>query len=145
MAERSVLTISWKALLVVEALWMLLKSDVLSRRGFETLQRYMSRVSTRGVQTVSNSSIVPVVAAINRACRYYPKPPVCLQRSLALTSMLRRRGIAADLQIGVRQPPFESHAWVEVAGRVINDTPAVRDVYQTIHEFKAAGATQNGL
>jgi Transglutaminase-like superfamily len=143
MSSRSPLTISWKALLVLEALWMLLKSDVLANGGFDSLQRYMNRASTRNAQPGPTSPIPAIVAAVNRACRYYPKSPACLQRSLALTSMLRRRGIAADLEIGVRQPPFESHAWVEVAGRVINDTPTVRDFYQTIHEFKAAGAVQN--
>ena len=33
----------------------------------------------------------------------------------------RRNGIAAQLVIGCRPLPFESHAWVEVDGRVVND------------------------
>jgi hypothetical protein len=129
----------------MEAFWMLLKADVLAKTEFVTLHRYVDRKSTRVGESISTTLVPAVLGAVNRACRYYPKSPACLQRSLALTEMLRKRGIAADLEIGVRQPPFESHAWVEVAGRVINDVEAVREVYTTIHEFKASEAMQRGM
>jgi hypothetical protein len=47
----------------------------------------------------------------------------CLPRSLALWWLLRRRGIAADLRIGVRKEGgrFEAHAWTEWRGTVLND------------------------
>ncbi|MFZ3216980.1 MAG: lasso peptide biosynthesis B2 protein [Candidatus Acidiferrales bacterium] len=40
----------------------------------------------------------------------------CLEQSLVLWWLLRRRGIAAELRIGARkeQERFEAHAWVEV-------------------------------
>jgi transglutaminase-like putative cysteine protease len=47
----------------------------------------------------------------------------CLPRSLALTSLLRRRGIDAEICFGVEKFPFRAHAWVEAGGLVINDTP----------------------
>ena len=39
----------------------------------------------------------------------------CLEQSLVLWWLLRRRGIAADLRIGARKDSdrFEAHAWVE--------------------------------
>jgi Transglutaminase-like superfamily len=47
----------------------------------------------------------------------------CLPQALAACAMLRRRGIAARLVIGVRRAPapgpIEAHAWVESGGRVI--------------------------
>lgn len=46
----------------------------------------------------------------------------CLSRSLAVFSMLRARGVTAQLVLGVRSTPFTAHAWVQHRGRVLNDT-----------------------
>ena len=48
----------------------------------------------------------------------------CLEQSLVLCWLLRRRGIAAELRIGARKEfeRFEAHAWVEVDSAVLNDT-----------------------
>jgi hypothetical protein len=45
----------------------------------------------------------------------------CLVRSLALTAVLRRQGVGADLCIGVIDLPFKAHAWVEGNGFVLNE------------------------
>lgn len=47
----------------------------------------------------------------------------CLEQSLALWWLLRRRGISAELRVGARKAggTFEAHAWVEVRGIVLND------------------------
>ena len=52
-------------------------------------------------------------------------PTTCLSRSLALWWLLRRQGITSDLCIGVAKDggEFAAHAWVEVEGTVINDSP----------------------
>jgi Transglutaminase-like superfamily len=45
----------------------------------------------------------------------------CLEQSLALCWLLRRRGIAAELCVGARKQDgkFEAHAWVETQGAVV--------------------------
>jgi hypothetical protein len=50
----------------------------------------------------------------------------CLEQSLVLWWLLRRRGIAAELRIGARKESqrFEAHAWVEVDSAVLNDAGA---------------------
>lgn len=55
----------------------------------------------------------------------------CLHRSLTLWWLLRRRGLENELRIGVRKgsDQMEAHAWVEYAGEVLNDAPAVRQDY----------------
>lgn len=55
----------------------------------------------------------------------------CLSRSMALCWLLRRRGIPAQLRIGARKigNQLEAHAWVEVAGRAINDSDDVQTRY----------------
>ncbi|HKA02602.1 MAG TPA: lasso peptide biosynthesis B2 protein [Candidatus Solibacter sp.] len=45
-----------------------------------------------------------------------------MQRSIVTVRVMRRRGIPAEVVIGYRPEPFVSHAWVEVAGRVVNDS-----------------------
>jgi hypothetical protein len=61
---------------------------------------------------------------VNTAARY-PRPwAKCLQRSLALCLLLKRRGFNPQLKIGVRKDndELQAHAWVEYCGRVINDS-----------------------
>ncbi len=50
----------------------------------------------------------------------------CLEQSLVLWWLLRRRGTAADLRIGARKDSdrFEAHAWVELNSQVLNDATA---------------------
>jgi hypothetical protein len=50
----------------------------------------------------------------------------CLEQSLVLWWLLRRRGIDAELRIGGRKESdrFEAHAWVELDSQVLNDASA---------------------
>ena len=54
--------------------------------------------------------------------RHHPMRPKCLAQSLAGRWMLRRRGIAVDLRIGVRldEGVFSAHAWLESAGQSLD-------------------------
>jgi hypothetical protein len=51
-----------------------------------------------------------------------PRAHERLVRSIALSASLRKQGLRADVCIGVIEAPFESHAWVEAAGLVLNET-----------------------
>jgi len=61
--------------------------------------------------------------------------PTCLERSLVLVWLLRRKGLQGDLHIGVRpsESGVEAHAWVEYAGTVLNDSARVRENYAAFH------------
>jgi Transglutaminase-like superfamily len=50
--------------------------------------------------------------------------PNCLEQSVTLLWLLQRRGIGAELRIGVRKQAgrFEAHAWVERNGVVLSET-----------------------
>jgi len=58
------------------------------------------------------------------AARHIPFETNCLEQSLALWWLLRRRGYPADLRIGVRKDAgsFEAHAWVEANGVVLSES-----------------------
>jgi hypothetical protein len=60
------------------------------------------------------------------------KRAACLQRSAVATWLLRRHGVPAELVIGYRPLPFESHAWVEVDGQVVNDLPQYKKVFKVL-------------
>lgn len=59
----------------------------------------------------------------------------CLHRSLALAWMLNRRGVPAEIRIGVREAQglFAAHAWVEVHGNRIGE---IEDVTSRFHILK---------
>jgi hypothetical protein len=58
---------------------------------------------------------------VRDAATFYFKSVRCLQRSAAVTRMLRRRGVSAELVIGYQPLPLRSHAWVVVSGHVVSD------------------------
>jgi hypothetical protein len=64
--------------------------------------------------------------AVSAVAPFYWKPIRCLQRSMVTARLMRNHGIPAEVVIGYRAAPFFSHAWVEVGGRVVSDSP----VYQ---------------
>jgi hypothetical protein len=55
--------------------------------------------------------------------RLYPFNAACLKKSLVLFWMFRRRGLPAELRLGVRKVDgeLEAHAWIEQGGRVLFD------------------------
>jgi hypothetical protein len=77
-------------------------------------------------------AILKLSAALNHAARHYPKTVLCVQRSAALTCLLRSFGVPAETVIACRKVPFRGHAWVEVAGEVINENPKVQTFYNSV-------------
>ena len=111
--------------------WLgLLAFDVARLAGFATLCAWLRRLPTR--PWPSRLSIEDVVWSVEEACVWYAKRAACLQRSVVATWLLRRHGVAAQLVIGCRPLPFESHAWVEVDGLVVNDTPQYQRVFTVL-------------
>jgi len=60
-----------------------------------------------------------------------PGTPNCLERSLTLWWLLQCYGIDGELHVGARKSEsrFEAHAWVELRGVVLNDSPNVHKHY----------------
>lgn len=60
--------------------------------------------------------------------RRLPLQFTCLAQSIALLTMLRRRGIPAEVRLGVKSggddQAIAAHAWVECGGRVVLDVDA---------------------
>ncbi len=110
-----------RAAMTCEAWFALAAFDLAIPRGFAHAQDRVRRMRRRSRRVVPEPQ--DIVWAVDEACVWYVKRVPCLQRSAVTTCLFRRHGLAADLVIGYRPTPFESHAWVEVGGRVVNDRP----------------------
>lgn len=103
--------------------------------GLSRLSRIIKRWPTKKNQTVSPTSLKRTCAGIERARIWYPKKVMCMQHSAVVCLLLRCHGLSAQMAIGGRQMPFKSHAWVEVAGCVVNDNQKVQDAYRVFTRY----------
>lgn len=122
------------ARLLLRALWEMARYDLVSKVfGFAGVRRRMGRPARRS--RAGGAHIDAVCEAVGAISAFYWKPLLCLQRSVVTARLLRSHGIEADVVIGYRADPFLSHAWVEVGGRVINDSPAYQNKLQLLDRF----------
>ena len=101
------------------------------RRNF---QKVYQRVQAHAVRLALRQDVSPELAcrAVNVACAVYFKEVQCLQRSATLVCLLRDCGIPASLVLGAQRLPFRGHAWVELAGEVVNDNPSALEKYDVL-------------
>ena len=112
-------------------LFMLEPSLVIDR--YEQLCEMVSRMPTR--QRSRRPDLTRICIAYRYALIAYPKPVVCLQRSAALTRLLRSLGFPAEMVIGLRSLPFQTHAWVELDGAVVDDPPELQKTFHPLQRF----------
>lgn len=116
----------WMTLQVLDAVarsWRALKLTPIARV-LQRLRRTRARALDRSgkVQIEARADDVLAVAVrFNRARRAVPINTVCLLDSLALVDFLARRGMCADLIIGVKLNPFVAHSWVQHRDVILND------------------------
>lgn len=130
---------------LAQAVWLVPAMHIVVRvAGFNRLQAWLNRLTPQAPGDTSPRSVQQVlrvaVDSVNRVKRFSPLPGNCLSQSLALTRLLRRRGVGPALRLGVRftGPTFEAHAWVEYNGRVLNDTQDVHTRYTPLVEKPGA-------
>jgi hypothetical protein len=125
----------FRILVAAQVIWELLRYDLLAGtsgfRGVHSRSRWP--VTGRGRVGWDLSTMVPRIVAA--ASAFYWKPILCLQRSVVTVRVLRRHGINAEVVIGCRPAPFVGHAWVEVDGRVVNDSPGYQQKLAVLARF----------
>jgi hypothetical protein len=113
--------------------WLALAAfDLASRLGFARLHAWIRRCPPANAGRRRAVTPDEIVWAVDEACVWYVKRAMCLQRSVVATWLLRRHGWSAELVIGCRPLPFESHAWVELDGRVVNDRQQYRTAFTVL-------------
>ena len=94
-------------------------------------ERLLGLTERRPISAPKNGPPAEIVPQLARATRRASNNGLyhgnCLSRSLALSWLLRQRGIAAQVRLGARvtDGQLHAHAWVEHQGRVVNDAPDV--------------------
>lgn len=118
----------------IEAIVGLIIYDLASHMGFarsHTLVGQCPVVKRRPADEVTGR----ICAAVDEACVWYIKRVQCLQRSAVTTWLLRLHGVPAELVIGCRPVPVQSHAWVEVHGQVVNDRPQYQKFFRVLERL----------
>ena len=121
--------------LVLQAFSKLIYFDLHLARGyFAALYQKVREYPIGSVLEVPNVT-ERICAAVDMACIWYWKEVLCLQRSAATACLLKRCGVPAQMMIGAQQIPFKAHAWVEVGGRIVNDSPTFQRRLQVLERF----------
>jgi hypothetical protein len=121
-----------KAMLCVGVVWELARYDVVF--AWRGMQGVRPKAASRP-EGSEGSQVALICEAVRAVAPFYWKPIRCLQRSIVTARLMRGRGIPAEVVIGYRPTPFFSHAWVEVGGRVANDSPVYQARLQVLERL----------
>lgn len=104
------------------------------RRCRSIVARLFATESETGATAVSEARAAARVVKI--AARHGLYRAKCLQESLTLWCLLRRRGLRVELRIGTRkhEDQFEAHAWVECQGSSLDDVEGVNTRFLRFNE-----------
>jgi hypothetical protein len=120
--------------LVLQGYFTLVQFELYLARGdFQSLYRKVRACPVRE-DGRKMRAVEQICSAVDMACIWYWKEVLCLQRSAATTCLLKIHGVPAQMLIGAQRTPFKAHAWVEVAGRVVNDKPYMREMYAVLDQ-----------
>ena len=72
-----------------------------------------------------------IITSSERVARHHVCAMNCLRRTMAQKMMLARRGVSAQVHIGVKKETagFAAHSWLTYQGRVLNDSDDVTERY----------------
>lgn len=88
------------------------------------LERNSRNAGTRAARPEDLQSAQRMARLADIAGRHGAITATCLRQSLLIYWLLRRRGLAPELKIGVRKElaAFDAHAWVELQGAALGQT-----------------------
>jgi hypothetical protein len=116
--------------LILRAWFLLFYFELLMLTG--SLKTVHRLVRSHKVRSTSIQHMSILSRAVDLACVFYFKRVLCLQRSAATTLLMRQYGWNAEMVIGVQLLPFQSHAWVEIQGTIVNDRPYLLEIYEVL-------------
>lgn len=118
--------LSIKALIEVTATTYLTHRTLRTRPLRQILEEVVAyrqrRAALPGRSGNKETRLLDAAAAFRQARLYVPIAPTCLLDSIALVMYLARRGVHANITIGVNSNPFSAHAWVQSGSLVLNET-----------------------
>lgn len=110
----------------IRCLFLLAICDVALRTlGFARTLRAAHFLAGNEEADIDDRLIQDTFKSIVTATAFYPGRSKCLEQTLASYVLLRRRGAPVRIRIGVQPYPFFAHAWLELKGAPITETPEV--------------------
>lgn len=97
-------------------------------------------VASKSATSTPGEWIAATVRSAAIAARRGPFEMSCLPRSVTVWWLLRRRGVPAEMRIGVKKEDdaLRAHAWVELKGELLTDPETVRDEFYRFEQDVAA-------
>jgi len=125
--------------LLLEAVAALGVSGVLLRvRPFSRVAARLGRHMAEGpsaADPATTETALRVRWAVDTASRHLFWKPVCLPQAVAAQWMLRRRGIASTLYLGVNPAAkYDAHAWVRAGSIIVTGGPR-QDSFAIVSSF----------
>ena len=121
---------------LAEAWWLMLYFHLALRR--TSYERLIEPGKSEHVRTSDPSNHENTAEHLRRLVGYSSQLHflriTCLVRTLALRRMLGRRGIPAQIRIGVNTTAsvLKAHAWLEVAGTMIGEPEEIEEKFKVL-------------
>ena len=111
---------------VASSMVLLAATDISLRIfGYRRVMRIARRISNGVTRVPDDALISQTMQRILLATSLYPGRSECLEQAVVAYVLLRRRGIDVKLRIGVQPYPFSAHAWLELNGEPLTESPEV--------------------
>lgn len=118
--------------------WLLVFDLGLRTRPFPELQTFASQLDPHATPSPERIKglLDALKLAVDRARYNHLYPMTCLRRSLALQKMLAKRGIPAELKIGVRKDDgqLSGHAWLEYLGQPLGEPEKITEKFSALQK-----------
>lgn len=114
---------------ILKAFFTLIKVNFfISFKGlYHTIQLIKKNYGMQSTYKIPQEEELRDLASIlNKTCLIYPTRIKCLEWAISFVLLSLKRGWKCNLEIGVQNYPFFSHAWVECNGRVVMDDEDLR-------------------
>ncbi len=115
-------------ILLIRVHWIMKRSGI--KGLLELIDVYAKQVDP--LRQPTELEITTIAAAVDAASILYPKKTFCLAWSATYVCLSLKRGLEAQLVIGVQKNPFYAHAWAEANQKVVHDDPAIAKVLSVI-------------
>ncbi|OQB27449.1 MAG: hypothetical protein BWY10_01327 [Chloroflexi bacterium ADurb.Bin180] len=124
--ERLALAEAWFGLLVADVALRLIPIGRFRTRITSPLDPRTTTEDKRECLRAQRYSELVAIAA-----RHHLYPMRCLRQAIALQWMLKRRGIASVLRIGIQRAGAElhAHAWLEYAGQALGQPAGISRIF----------------
>ena len=127
-----------RRLLVEASLWLALCRAAVRLLPFRWIAPHLGRhmTDTPSDGAAGDEALLRRVSwAVAAAARHVPWEAVCLPQAMAAKAMLRRRGIASTLYLGVAgNEDMAAHAWLRAGGRIVTGRRGV-ERYTVVSTF----------